>query len=136
MLIGGHGATRTPRLAAKYADEFNMPFASIEDSQRQFGRVRAAAEAAGRKGDELVYSNALVVCVGKDDQEVARRAAAIGREVDELKVNGLAGSPEEVVDKIGRYQEIGSRRLYLQVLDLGDLDHLELISSQVQSQLS
>ncbi|MDG9717566.1 LLM class F420-dependent oxidoreductase [Streptomyces sp. DH24] len=135
VLIGGHGATRTPRLAARYADEFNIPFASVEDSGRQFGRVRAAAEAIGRT-DELIYSNALVVCVGRDDQEVARRAAAIGREVDELKLNGLAGSPAEVVDKIGRYAEIGSRRVYLQVLDLDDLDHLELISSEVQSQLS
>lgn len=136
VLIGGHGATRTPRLAGRYADEFNMPFASVEDSERQFGRVRAAAEAAGRKGDDLVYSNALVVCVGKDEQEIARRAAAIGREVDELRLNGLAGSPDEVVEKIGRYQKAGSQRIYLQVLDLDDLDHLELISSQVQSQLS
>jgi alkanesulfonate monooxygenase SsuD/methylene tetrahydromethanopterin reductase-like flavin-dependent oxidoreductase (luciferase family) len=136
VLIGGHGATRTPRLAGRYADEFNMPFASIEDSERQFGRVRQAALEAGRAADDLVYCNALVVCVGKDDQEVARRAAAIGRQVDELKLNGLAGSPDEVVDKIGRYQKIGSRRIYLQLLDLSDLDHLELISSQVQSQLS
>ncbi|MET7573762.1 LLM class F420-dependent oxidoreductase [Streptomyces sp. NPDC005492] len=136
VLIGGHGASRTPKLAAKYADEFNMPFASIEDSERQFGRVRAAAEAVGRKGDDLTYSNALVVCIGKDDQEVARRAAVIGREVDELKANGLAGSPSEVVDKIGRYAEVGSQRVYLQILDLDDLDHLELLSSQVQSQLS
>ncbi|WP_043678144.1 LLM class F420-dependent oxidoreductase [Streptomyces xylophagus] len=136
VLIGGHGASRTPKLAAKYADEFNIPFASIEDSERQFGRVRAAAEEAGRKADDLVYSNALVVCVGKDDQEVARRAAAIGREVDDLRANGLAGSPSEIVDKIGRYAEIGSQRVYLQVLDLDDLDHLELISAEVQSQLS
>ncbi|GGW39356.1 alkanesulfonate monooxygenase SsuD/methylene tetrahydromethanopterin reductase-like flavin-dependent oxidoreductase (luciferase family) [Streptomyces albaduncus] len=135
MLIGGHGAIRTPRLAARFADEFNMPFASVEDTARQFGRVRAAAQEAGRDPGDLVYSNALVVCVGKDDQEVARRAAAIGREVAELKANGLAGSPAEVVDKIGRYAETGSRRLYLQVLDLHDLDHLELISAQVQSQL-
>ncbi|MFJ7344991.1 LLM class F420-dependent oxidoreductase [Streptomyces sp. NPDC101110] len=136
VLVGGHGPARTPRLAAKYADEFNMPFASVEDSERQFGRVRAAAEEAGRGGDELTYSNALVVCVGRDEAEVARRAAAIGREADELKRNGLAGSPAEVVDKIGRYAEIGSTRIYLQVLDLDDLDHLELISAQVQSQLS
>ncbi|MDX3691988.1 LLM class F420-dependent oxidoreductase [Streptomyces europaeiscabiei] len=136
VLIGGHGASRTPRLAARYADEFNMPFASVEDSERQFGRVRKAAEETGRKGDDLVYSNALVVCVGKDDAEVARRAAAIGREVDELKANGLAGSPAEVVDKLARYQAIGSQRVYLQILDLDDLDHLELISAQVQSQLS
>ncbi|MFE2922561.1 LLM class F420-dependent oxidoreductase [Streptomyces goshikiensis] len=135
VLIGGHGAKRTPRLAARYADEFNMPFASIADSRRQFGRVREAVAQAGRKADELVYSNALVVCVGRNDAEVARRAAAIGREVEELKANGLAGSPAEVVEKIGTYGAIGSSRVYLQLLDLDDLDHLELISSQVLSQL-
>ncbi len=135
VLIGGHGVSRTPRLAGRYADEFNMPFASVEDSESQFGRVRAAAEEAGRKGTDLVYSNALVACVGKDDAEVARRAASIGREVEELKADGLAGSPAEVVDRIGRFAEIGSQRIYLQILDLDDLDHLDLISSQVQSQL-
>ncbi|MFJ5191207.1 LLM class F420-dependent oxidoreductase [Streptomyces sp. NPDC088394] len=135
VLIGGHGATRTPRLAARYADEFNIPFASLEDSEKQFGRVRDAATAASRAPDDLVYSNALVVCVGKNDAEVARRASVIGREVAELKANGLAGSPAEVVDKIGRYGAIGSSRIYLQVLDLDDLEHLELISAQVQSQL-
>ena len=56
--------------------------------------------------------------------------------MDELKANGLAGTPAEVVEKIGRYAETGSRRIYLQILDLDDLDHLELISAQVQSQLS
>ncbi|WP_405811875.1 LLM class F420-dependent oxidoreductase [Streptomyces sp. NBC_01520] len=136
VLIGGHGAVRTPRLAARYADEFNIPFASIEDSEKQFGRVRKAAKAAGRAPEDLVYSNALVVCVGRTDAEVARRASAIGRDVEDLKANGLAGSPDEVVDKIGRYAAIGASRIYLQVLDLHDLEHLELISSQVQSQLN
>jgi alkanesulfonate monooxygenase SsuD/methylene tetrahydromethanopterin reductase-like flavin-dependent oxidoreductase (luciferase family) len=135
VLIGGNGATRTPRLAARFADEFNMPFGTLEDSERQFGRVRAAAEEIGRDADAITLSNALVVCVGRDEQELARRAAAIGREVDELRANGLAGSPAEVVDKIGRFAEAGSRRMYLQVLDLHDLDHLELISAQVQTQL-
>ena len=131
VLIGGHGAKRTPALAAKYASEFNIPFASVEDSERQFGRVRAAAEERGRKGDDLVYSNALGACGGRNDAEVERRAAAIGREVDELKANGLAGSPAEVVEKLGRYAAVGSGRVYLQMLDLDDLDHLELIASEV-----
>ncbi|MFF2392637.1 LLM class F420-dependent oxidoreductase [Nocardia sp. NPDC058114] len=134
VIIGGNGKVRTPRLAARYATEFNMPFASIADSAAQFDRVRAAVRAAGRT-DELIYSNALVACVGRTDAEVARRAAAIGREVDELKSNGLAGSPAEVVDKIARYREIGASRIYLQILDLADLDHLELIAAEVQSQL-
>ncbi|MGM7646095.1 LLM class F420-dependent oxidoreductase [Nocardia sp. JW2] len=134
VVIGGNGKVRTPRLAARYATEFNMPFASVDDSSAQFDRVRDAVRAAGRT-DELVYSNALVACVGRTDAEVARRAAAIGREVDELKTNGLAGSPAEVVDKIARYREIGASRIYLQILDLNDLDHLELIAAEVKSQL-
>ncbi|WP_345497589.1 LLM class F420-dependent oxidoreductase [Nocardia callitridis] len=134
VLIGGLGATRTPRLAAEYATEFNIPFASVEDSAQQFDRVRAAAKERGR-GDDLVYSNALVACVGANDAEVARRAAVIGRAVDELKANGLAGSPAEVVEKIGRYREIGASRVYLQILDLADLDHLALIAEQVLPQV-
>jgi F420-dependent oxidoreductase-like protein len=136
VLLGGMGKERTPRLAARFADEFNVPFASVEDSAAQFGRVRAAAEAAGRKPDDLVYSNALVLCAGRDEAEVARRAAAIGREPAELRENGLAGSPDEIVEKIGRYAEAGSSRIYLQVLDLADLDHLELVASRVAPQLA
>lgn len=135
VLVGGLGPKRTPALAARFADEFNLPFASVDDTAAQFGRVRAAVEGAGRSADELVYSNALVVCVGRDDAEVARRAAVIGREVAELKENGLAGTPDEVVEKLGRYAAVGSRRVYLQVLDLADLDHLELIASRVAPQL-
>jgi F420-dependent oxidoreductase-like protein len=135
VIIGGHGAKRTPRLAARYADEFNLPFGSVTQTQEQFGRVRAAVAEAGRAAGDLVYSNALAVCVGKDEAEVARRAAFLGREVDELKENALAGSPAEVVDKIGQYAAVGSTRLYLQAMDMTDLDHLELIASQVAPQL-
>ncbi|MHA4817966.1 LLM class F420-dependent oxidoreductase [Streptomyces aculeolatus] len=136
VLIGGMGPKRTPALAARYAAEFNVPFSSAADTGQQFGRVREAAEAAGRAPSDLVYSNALVVCVGKDDAEVARRAAAIGRQVPELKENGLAGTPAEVVEKLGSYAEAGSQRCYLQILDLSDLDHLELIAAGVMSQVS
>jgi F420-dependent oxidoreductase-like protein len=135
VLVGGHGTRRTPRLAARYADEFNIPFASVADSERQFGRVREAAEQAGRGPEDLVYSNALVACVGRDEAEFARRAAAIGREPAELRENGLGGTPGEVVEKLGRYAAVGASRAYLQVLDLADLDHLELIASAVVPQL-
>ncbi|WP_181790271.1 LLM class F420-dependent oxidoreductase [Streptomyces phytophilus] len=136
VLIGGMGPKRTPALAARYAAEFNVPFSSAADTERQFGRVREAAEAAGRTPSDLVYSNALIACVGKDDAEVARRAAAIGRQVPELKENGLAGTPAEVVEKLGGYASVGSQRFYLQILDLSDLDHLELIAAEVMSQVS
>jgi F420-dependent oxidoreductase-like protein len=135
VLIGGKGKTRTPALAARYADEFNIPFESVEFTATQFDRVRAACDAADRDPASLVYSNALVLCVGRDESQLASRAAAIGREVDELRRNGLAGTPDEVVDTVGRYAETGASRLYLQVLDLADLDHLDLVADKVMPQL-
>jgi F420-dependent oxidoreductase-like protein len=135
VLVGGKGKRRTPALAARYADEFNIPFESLETTEELFGRVREACSAEGRDPASLTYSNALVLCCGGDEAELARRADAIGREVDELRANGLAGTPDEVVDKIGRYAEAGTERIYLQVLDLGDLDHLELVAEKVMPQV-
>ncbi|NKY88933.1 LLM class F420-dependent oxidoreductase [Nocardia veterana] len=136
VIIGGAGKKRTPALAARYAHEFNLPFVDAETAAAQFDRVAAAAVEIGRDPDGIVRSAAQVLCVGRDEAEIARRAQAIGREVDELRVNGLAGTPAEVVDKIGRYREAtGISRLYLQVLDLSDLAHLELVAAEVAPQL-
>ncbi|MEU7884273.1 LLM class F420-dependent oxidoreductase [Microbispora bryophytorum] len=129
VIIGGGGAKRTPRLVARFADEYNVPFHLPEDTAAAFDRVRQACDAAGR--ETVLLSAAQIVCAGRDEAEIARRAAAIGRNVDELRVNGLAGTPQEIVDKIGRFTEMGAERLYLQVLDLHDLEHLELIAAEV-----
>jgi F420-dependent oxidoreductase-like protein len=135
VLVGGAGKRRTPALAARYADEFNLPFQTLEDTGRSFARVRTACDDTGRDPASLVYSNALVLCCGESEAEVTRRAGAIGRDVDELRANGLAGSPDEVVDRIGRYAELGTERIYLQVLDLADLDHLQLVAEKVMPQV-
>jgi len=134
VLIGGTGAKRTPRLAAMFAHEYNVPFNRPEETKAAFERVRAACEQAGRT-EPMIYSAAQVVCCGRDDAEIARRAAAIGREVPELRENGLAGTPQEIVDKIGRFAEFGTECIYLQVLDLSDLEHLELLAGEVMAKL-
>ena len=134
VLVGGKGPRRTPALAAQYADEFNLPFVDEAVTEAQFARVREACERRDRDPDELTWSNALTVCIGADEAEVERRAKAIGRGADELRANGLAGTPAEVLDKIGRYAAVGSQRLYLQVLDLADLDHLRLVAAEVLPQ--
>lgn len=136
VIVGGKGKRRTPRLAARYAAEFNVPFASLEENARLFAGAREACAEAGRDPASLVLSSALVLCAGKDEPEVARRAAAIGRDVGELRAHGVAGTPAEVVDVLGRYAEAGAQRVYLQVLDLADLDHLDLVASEVAPQLS
>ncbi|MBJ8341226.1 LLM class F420-dependent oxidoreductase [Antrihabitans sp. YC3-6] len=132
IIIGGGGAKRTPALAAKFATEFNMPFASLDDLKTQYGRVAAALASSGRAPDSLTYSAAFVVCAGRDESEIARRAAAIGREVDELRSNSpLVGTPDEIVDRLTPFAEAGVQRVYLQVLDMSDLDHLELFAEVV-----
>lgn len=131
ILIGGHGPTRTPRLAAKFADEFNVPFASYDVSHTQFDRVNEACEVIGRDPASLLRSVALVVCCGENSTEVERRAANIGRDVKELTENGLAGSPAQVAERILKYREIGVSRIYLQILDMDDLEHVGLIASDV-----
>ena len=136
VLIGGKGARRTPRLAARYATEFNVPFTSADENARLFAGVRGACEEARRDPSSMVFSSALVVCVGRDDAEVARRAEAIGWSVEDVRVSGVAGTPAEAVDTLGRYAEAGSSRVYLQVLDLADLDHLDLVAAEVAPQLS
>ena len=136
VIVGGHGRTRTPRLAARFAAEYNIPFPNaVADAEKQFVRVRAACTEADRDPHSLTLSAALVLCCGKDEAEVQRRAEAIGRAPDELREHGLAGTPNEVIDKIGRFADAGAQRIYLQVLDLADLDHLELVAGDVLSQL-
>jgi F420-dependent oxidoreductase-like protein len=135
VIIGGGGARRTPALAARYADEFNAAFRPASDAAAAFERVRGACAAEGRDPASMILSTAQVVCCGKDEAELARRAAAIGRELSDLRENGLAGSPAEIVDKIGAYAEAGATTAYLQVLDLADLDHLDLLASQVLPQV-
>jgi F420-dependent oxidoreductase-like protein len=131
VVVGGGGKQRTPRIAAEYADEFNLPFQSVEETAAQFSRVREACAVTGRS---LVLSAAQTTVVGRDDAEVRRRAEAIGMSAEQVRAHGLGGTPAEVVDRIGRFAEMGATRVYLQLLDLGDLEHLELIAAEVLRQ--
>jgi F420-dependent oxidoreductase-like protein len=131
LVIGGGGPKRTPRLAATYASDFNAGFLSVADTRQKFQVVDEACVKFDRDPKTLTHSIAQVLCIGRDEAEIARRAAAIGREVDELRANGLAGTPAEVVEKLERFAEAGTERAYLQVLDLADLEHLELAAAEI-----
>jgi F420-dependent oxidoreductase-like protein len=135
VLVGGWGTRRTPRLAATFADEFNAAFGSVADTAAAFSRVREACEQAGRYPASMTYSVAQTVCCGKDEAEFRRRAAAIGRDPADIRANGVAGTPGEVAARLAEFGEIGAERVYLQVLDLQDLDHLALIASDVAPQV-
>jgi F420-dependent oxidoreductase-like protein len=131
LVIGGKGKRRTPALAARFASEYNAPFDTEEVIGACFERVRRACEDAGRDPASLVLSAAQTLAVGADEDEVRRRAEASGDDPTEVRESGLAGTPAEVVDKLGRLAELGAHRVYLQVLDLADLDHLRLVADEV-----
>lgn len=132
IMIGGLGAKRTPQLAAQYAAEFNVPFQRRDAVRTQYRRVAEAMAAAGRPADSIVYSTAFVLCAGRNDAEVARRAAAIGRDVGELRSNSpLVGTPGEIIENLAAWRDLGVQRVYAQLLDLSDLQHLELLAGAV-----
>jgi F420-dependent oxidoreductase-like protein len=135
IIIGGRGTHRTPRLAAKYAAEFNFMFLDTDAAAAQQTRVREACTAIDRDPDAMGWSAALVTCVGADQAEFERRAAALGRDPDQLRTAGIAGTPDQAIEAAQAWAAIGSDRLCLQILDLDDLDHLDLIAESVAPHL-
>lgn len=131
VIIGGRGARRTPVLVARHASDYNLPFTPVDEIKPALDRVEAACEAQGRNPAEIVKSAALVMCIGGSEAEVGRRAAAIGRSADDLRVEGVAGTPDEVVERLAAYAAVGIERMYLQVLDLGDLDHVAMVGAEI-----
>jgi alkanesulfonate monooxygenase SsuD/methylene tetrahydromethanopterin reductase-like flavin-dependent oxidoreductase (luciferase family) len=98
--------------------------------------VRGACEAIDRDPASMTFSAALILCCGADEAEFERRAAAVGREPGELRENGVAGTPDEVAATLRAWAEAGADRIYLQVLDLADLDHLDLVATDVAPNLA
>jgi len=136
LIVGGGGPRRTPRLAATYGSEFNLPFSSVTDTAAQYQRVRAACVARGRDPVTLRLSVAQTVCCGTNENEVERRASNIGRKADELRAYGVAGTPDEVVARLRAFADIGAETIYLQVLDLNDLEHIDLLADEVLPQVA
>jgi F420-dependent oxidoreductase-like protein len=128
IIVGGRGRRRTPALAARYAAEFNLAFGPVEEFVRRRAAVTEACRQIGRDPATIGFSAALTVCCGRDAGEVNRRAASIGQAADALRADGIAGTPPEVTATVQRWHAAGAQRLFLQVLDLDDLDHLDLLA--------
>jgi F420-dependent oxidoreductase-like protein len=134
VLVGGWGKSRTPRLAARFADEFNVPFSSLAETTTSYDRVVAAIDAEGRDGRApIVFSFAQTIVCGATDAEVRRRAESVGLDPNGPPASGgqLYGTPARVAEQLADFVKAGASRAFLQVLDLRDLEHLELIAAEV-----
>lgn len=132
VIVGGGGPKRTPALAARYATEFNIGFVAEDVVAEKFAVVRSACEAVDRDPSSLKLSVALPTIVGRDDAEVERRAAAIGQTRASFD-NGahIIGTPAQVADKVERLRALGAERVYFQLMDLRDVEHADLIGTEV-----
>ncbi|MGN9810874.1 LLM class F420-dependent oxidoreductase [Micromonospora sp. BQ11] len=138
VIVGGRGPKRTPELAARYADEFNMPFKSVEETAVAYERVREACDRTGRDASgraPLVLSAGIVVAIGRTDAEARERAAPLHVKSALPPEDPVVGSPAQLVDRIGEFAAIGASRVHLRLIDLADLDHLELIAAEVLPRL-
>ncbi|WP_154942065.1 LLM class F420-dependent oxidoreductase [Micromonospora palomenae] len=139
VIVGGRGPKRTPELAARYADEFNMPFKSVEETAAAYERVREACDRTGRAESgraPLVLSAGVVVAIGRTDAEARRRAAPLHVKSALPPEDPVVGSPAQLIDRLGEFAAIGATRVHLRLIELDDLDHLELIAGEVLPQLN
>ncbi|MGN9802325.1 LLM class F420-dependent oxidoreductase [Micromonospora sp. L32] len=139
VIVGGRGPKRTPELAARYADEFNMPFKSVEETAGAYERVREACDRTGRAESgraPLVLSAGVVVAIGRTDAEARRRAAPLHVKSALPPEDPVVGSPAQLIDRLGEFAAIGATRVHLRLIELDDLDHLELIAGEVLPQLN
>jgi F420-dependent oxidoreductase-like protein len=129
IIVGGWGTVRTPRLAAQYADEFNHAFPEVAAVPAGRDRVLEACSKIGRDPSTMRFSAAQIACVGATDAEVARRAAAIGQQPADVIKYGVGGTVAQAKDKLAALEAEGVSTVYLQVLDLDDLDHLRTLAT-------
>jgi len=135
LIVGGAGKEKTPRLAARYATEYNTAFVSFDQVRETLDRARTACDEIGRPQNDLILSVPRTIAVGATEAEAARRAEASSRDLASLRKDGIAGTAGEAVDRIAALKELGVQRLYLQMMDLRDLDHLEFIAQAIVPQL-
>lgn len=134
LVVGGMGARRTPELAGRYADEYNVYPARSEEMAERIHRARTAAFKAGRNPDRLLISSSGAVLVGHDEADYRARLAAladgVGATVDELEDhfaprNTPRGTAEQVREQLASMESVGVERFYVQALYGPDIPAIE-----------
>jgi alkanesulfonate monooxygenase SsuD/methylene tetrahydromethanopterin reductase-like flavin-dependent oxidoreductase (luciferase family) len=134
LVVGGVGARRTPELAGRYADEYNVYPAPADEMRQRIDRARRAAADAGRDPDALLISSSGAVLVGRDEDDYRARFAALAAEsgvsVEQLEAHFAyrktpRGPAEAVRRRIAEMAEVGVSRFYVQTIWSGGIDRTE-----------
>ncbi|HEX3428272.1 MAG TPA: TIGR03560 family F420-dependent LLM class oxidoreductase [Candidatus Limnocylindrales bacterium] len=138
LLAGGEGAPRGLRIAARYADEFNLSSSSPDKAREKFVALEAACQAIGRDPSTISRSVMAGTLIGRDEAEVARRKAALlaafgqdaGGEdwIDAREPRWILGTPDQARAMVQRFADAGAERIMLQDFIPRDLDMIDLMA--------
>jgi len=138
LLVGGSGTKRSARIAAAYADEFNLSSSSPESAVAKFADLDAACAAIGRDPASLARSTMAGVLIGRDEAEVDRRKADLlavfgadaGGEdwFDAREPRWILGTPDQARAMVDRFARAGAQRIMLQDFLPRDLDMIDLMA--------
>ena len=138
LLVGGGGTPRSMRIAARYADEFNLSSSSPDVAREKYAAIAAACEAIGRDPATMTRSTMAGVLIGRDADEVDRRKRALldafgddaGGEdwIDAREPRWILGTPDQARAMVARFEEAGAQRIMLQDFLPRDLDMIDLMA--------
>jgi F420-dependent oxidoreductase-like protein len=138
LLVGGGGTPRSMRIAARYADEFNLSSSSPDVAREKYAAIAAACEAIGRDPATMTRSTMAGVLIGRDADEVDRRKRALldafgddaGGEdwIDAREPRWILGTPDQARAMVARFEEAGAQRIMLQDFLPRDLEMIDLMA--------
>ena len=134
LVLGGRAKRRAAALAARYATEYNTLGAPLDELRDRRRRLDDACAAIGRDPATLAYSLMTTCVIGRDrrelDERLGRVRALVGRD-DADEKRWLAGTVDELAERLAELAAVGISRVMLQHLLHDDLDALALIGEEV-----
>ncbi|MGH2408310.1 MAG: TIGR03560 family F420-dependent LLM class oxidoreductase [Candidatus Limnocylindrales bacterium] len=142
LIVGGEGKPRGLRLAATYADEYNLTSGRSEAVAEVRAALRGACDSAGRDPDTIVYSAMVGVLVGETETDVRDLVKAqvemLGMPAAEGEAwfadrrgRWIMGTPEQALERIAFYARAGAQRIALQTFLPRESDMISLLGAKV-----
>jgi F420-dependent oxidoreductase-like protein len=137
LIMGGSAGPRSVRLAARYADEYNTPFPSLDDIRERRARVHRACQQAGR--EPIPFSIMTGVLVGEDEGQVRERAGRLAEKMgadpaallSDPPSGWIVGTVDQATEQLLALREAGVDRVMCQHLVHTDLDAVALLGDQL-----
>jgi alkanesulfonate monooxygenase SsuD/methylene tetrahydromethanopterin reductase-like flavin-dependent oxidoreductase (luciferase family) len=136
IVVGGQGPKKTPTMAGRFADEYNVFAIDPAGIEQRLEVMREAARAAERDPEDILLSisSSAVVADTEDGYRalLATRASLRGMPVDEYEAllasrNIPRGTLDTVSEAVDRFADVGAERFYLQVVaPLSAIDPAEI----------